>query len=297
MNPEDLLFDGQVAVVTGAARGIGREHALLLARRGARVVVNDHGVDADGMNASSEPAEEVAHAITEEGGVAISNADSVASEQGAARIIGTAIEAFGRIDIVINNAGLVVQRSFLDASSEEIAKLFNVNALGTLLVSRAAWPHLVESGYGRVVNTTSGASFGVEGLCDYSATKGAILAFTNSLALEGAPHGIRVNGLAPAAATRMVFDVAARYWPPEQIDLMKPLHPRFVAPVAAYLSHARCSLSGKTLTVAAGAVGMMGLASEPLFQSDTEPTPESVASALERAAAEAAFQDSPSLPS
>lgn len=279
MVAEPLNFEGRVAIVTGAGRGIGREQALLLAARGARVVVNDLGVDPQGDHPSEAAASGVADEIRSAGGSAIPNADSVATPAGAERIIEAALDEFGRLDIVVNNAGIVLQKDFIDATTDELARVMEINALGTMLVSRAAWPHLIEAGYGRVVNTTSGASFGVEQLCGYSASKGAVLSFTNSLALEGLPHGIRVNALAPAAATRMVLDVAAAHWPSERIDDMRPLHPRFIAPVTAYLSHETCTLSGKTLSVVAGAVGEMRLESRPLFAL-ADPTLESIASEL-----------------
>jgi hypothetical protein len=276
---DPLRFDGRVALVTGAGRGIGREQAQLLAARGARVVVNDRGVDTEGQGTSIDVAEAVVEEIRSAGGEAQANADNVATAEGAESMVAAALDAFGRLDIVVNNAGIVLQKDFIDVTPAELARVMEINALGTMLVARAAWPHLIEAGYGRVVNTTSGASFGVEQLCGYSASKGAVLAFTNSLALEGEPHGIRVNALAPAAATRMVLEVASQHWPRERIDDMRPLHPRFIAPVTAFLCHERCDFSGRTLSVVAGAVGEMGLESRPLF-AEAEPTPESVAAGL-----------------
>lgn len=280
MAERELRFRGRVAVVTGAGRGIGREQAILLASLGARVIVNDLGVDVDGEGPSSRAAQDVVAEIHAAGGEAVANFDTVASWNGAEQIIQAALDSYGRLDVLINNAAVFKQRNFIDLTPEDLAQMMEVNALGTMYVAKAAWPHMVNAQYGRVVNTASGAIFGVEQLCGYSASKGAVLCFTNSLALEGKQYGIRVNALAPAAATRLVLEVSARHWPAERVDEMRPLHPRFVGPVTAYLSHEECNFTGQTISVAGGSVGEMGLHSVPMFDQG-EPTLETVAAAFD----------------
>ena len=200
----ELRFDGRVVIVTGAGRGIGRRHALLLAAKGARVVVADYGVGIDGGGSTPEPAEDVVKEIKDAGGEAVAHYASVADELGAKAIVDTAIDAFGRLDIVINNAGIHDPALFDAASVEQFQKMFGVHFFGSLFVSRAAWPHFVEAGYGRIVNTVSEAMLGgIPELTSYGSAKGAVFGLTRNLATEGSAHGIRVNALAPRAYTRM----------------------------------------------------------------------------------------------
>jgi len=255
---DELRFDGRVAVVTGAGRGIGREHALLLAAKGARVVVSDLGCEVDGGGASAEPAEEVAREILAKGGAAVACSASVAEPEGAAAIVATALETFGRLDVVINNAGIFAPAPFDQLSVAQYRAMLEVHYFGTLLVTRAAWPHLVVAGYGRIVNTTSESILGMPQLASYASAKGAIFAFTQTLAQEGLPHGIRANCIAPQAGTRMAAAHGAALSLPDAgaqgaVDLPAAMN----APVAAFLAHESCPISGEVLHVSPGRVSRL----------------------------------------
>jgi len=201
---EQLRFDGRVAVVTGAGRGIGRSHAMLLAARGAKVVVADSGSTLDGSGSSPEPATDAVREIEANGGEAVACCASVADERDATSIVETALERFGRLDVVVNNAGISDKHLFPDLDHEQFRRMMAVHFFGTLYVTKAAWPHLVGAGYGRVVNTTSEGILGAQReLTSYGAAKGAVWALTRNLAAEGVPDGIRVNAVAPRARTRM----------------------------------------------------------------------------------------------
>lgn len=271
-------FDREVVVVTGAGRGIGREYALALARRGAHVVVNDLGGTISGESGQSEaPADRVVAEIIDQGGTAVASYESVATEQGARRIIETALQSFGRLHAVINNAGTIRMRPFLHATAEGMHSHLEVNALGTMLVSHAAWPHFVGQGYGRIVNTISGGIFGLEELCDYNAGKGAVFAFTRSLAIEGARHGIRVNAIAPAAGTRMLDETAMPDDVKAWVKATKPA--TAVSPAAVYLAHRTCALNGETLSVSGGMVARIALTQNRGIY-DRELSPEVIADRL-----------------
>jgi NAD(P)-dependent dehydrogenase (short-subunit alcohol dehydrogenase family) len=280
---DELRFDGRVAVVTGAGRGVGRCHALLLASRGAKVVVADYGGQIDGTGSSAAPAEQVAKEIEAAGGNAVACFASVAEEAGAASIIQSAIDHFGRLDIVVNNAGISDKASFADLPNEKFRRMIDVHFLGTLYVTRAAWPHLVAGGYGRIVNTTSEAIAGIlEELTSYGSAKGAVFAFTKNLAAEGAAHGIRVNAVAPRARTRMSEEET--YDDPELRARMEQtlarLDPELVAPAAAYLAHESCLVNGEVLVAGGGNVHRLALiATRGLSTSDL--TLEDVASRLD----------------
>lgn len=251
MSEGQVRFDDRVAIVTGAGRGIGREHALLLAARGARVVVNDLGTEPDATGASEEPARSVVAEIHQLDGEAVPDANSVASPEGAEAIVRTALEAFGRLDIVINNAG-VTQTTW--------ERMLTVHLSGTYWVTRAAWPHLRDNGYGRVLNTTSGAGLfgrrweaheGAEelGQYAYAAAKMGIVGLTRNLAHEGRPIGINVNAIAPGALTRLTRgaeDERVVSW------LEKHAGPQHVAPLAAWLVHENCEVSGEVFSTSGG---------------------------------------------
>ncbi|WP_395310696.1 SDR family NAD(P)-dependent oxidoreductase [Mycobacterium sp. AMU20-3851] len=260
----ELRFDGRVAVVTGAGRGIGRGHALLLAQKGARVVVADYGVDPEGNGTSSVPANEVVSEIRGSGGEAIACCASVADESSASSIVGTALDAFGRLDIVVNNAGIHDPANFGELSLDQFRSMLDVHFFGTLYVIRAAWPHFRAAGYGRIVNTVSEAMLGgVSGLTSYASAKGAVYGLTRNLATEGLADGIRVNAVAPRAYTRLSADhcdnLSTLYGMSEekiaQVNASMP--PELCAPAVAYLAHETCSLNGEVLQVGMGGVARM----------------------------------------
>ncbi|MER6950834.1 SDR family NAD(P)-dependent oxidoreductase [Nonomuraea sp. NPDC000554] len=250
----ELRFDGRVAIVTGAARGIGREHALLLARRGAAVVVTDLADEADSAGG-------VAAEIVQAGGTAIAHHASVATEQGARSIVEAAVAAFGRLDVVVNNAGFARPAAFPDIPVEQFQRSLDVHFLGTVMVTAAAWPHLCRAGHGRVVNTVSEGMLGTDLMTAYGAAKGAVFGFSRNLAVEAVAHDVRVNCVAPRAGTRMAEDMlAALDLPAEAIEQLKASMPaHLVAPAAAYLAHESCELNGEVLCVGSGKVSRLAV--------------------------------------
>jgi NAD(P)-dependent dehydrogenase (short-subunit alcohol dehydrogenase family) len=259
----ELRFDGQVALVTGAGHGLGRAHAQLLASRGASVVVNDLGsATMGGQDHDSGPAETVAREIRDQGGVAVANSDSVATRDGAERMVAQAIAEFGQLDILINNAGIIRNRTFLNIGDYEFEPVLDVHVKGTFFVTRPAYEHMKEQAYGRIVNTSSGSGlFGSFGQSTYAAAKAAIMGFTKTLAIEGKRYGVQVNAIAPGALTRMTGDVlgdgspAAEAFGLQGGDLEAQMGPQQVAPAVAYLAHRSCSLTGETLSASGGRVG------------------------------------------
>lgn len=261
----ELRFDGRSVIVTGAGRGFGRCHALLLASRGAKVVVADYGVNLDGSGSSSEPAEQVVKEIEAAGGEAVACCASVADEAGAASIVQTALDAFGRLDVVVNNAGIVDPHWFEDLGLDQFRTMVDVHYFGTVYVTMAAWPHLVAAGNGCIVNTTSEAILGVSPKgTSYSGAKGGVFGLTRSLALDGTRHGVRVNAIAPRGNTRMsttgmlayVFEQPEEAFKSEFFNSMKP---ELTSPVVAYLAHESCPLNGEVLVVGAGQVMQMAV--------------------------------------
>jgi NAD(P)-dependent dehydrogenase (short-subunit alcohol dehydrogenase family) len=253
---DEIRFDGRVVLVTGAGRGLGRDHAVLMASRGAAVVVNDLGGDVHGDGAGSGPADDVVAEIEAAGGDAVASYDSVATSEGAAAIVGVAVERFGRLDAVVNNAGIQIVKPFTQMTVQDLEQHLAVHLAGTFQVTKAAWPHLAASGAGRVVNTTSTASLGITGYTSYSSAKAALIGFTRSLALEGTAHGIHVNAVAPSAATRMAFaEDAGKDIPADVRERMAATSPaRLVSPVVAFLAHPSCDLNGEILFAGAGRV-------------------------------------------
>ena len=198
----EKFLDGKVAVVTGAGRGIGRAEAIALAEAGARVVVNDLGVDLSGNGASHEPADDVVRQIIQQGGRAAANYESVADFAGAGRIIQQAVDTFGRLDILVNNAGIIGPDSLDDHSPEEFDRVISIHLTGTFNTCKHAVPHMKEQGYGRIINTVSNAWNFPTGLVGYAAAKGGTISLTWALAFELGPYGINVNAIAPFGKTR-----------------------------------------------------------------------------------------------
>ena len=262
----ELRFDGQVAVITGAGGGLGEQYALLLASRGARVVVNDTGGSVTGKPGDPTAAEAVVAAIGGQGGEAIADDHSVTSPEGAQAIIDAAVRAWGRLDIVINNAGIVGDAPFEEMTPERLEPLVDVHLKGAFYVTRPAWEVMRQQRYGRVLNTCSAAGvLGAERMSNYGAAKTGLIGLTRVLAAEGAGHGIKVNAIAPIAYTRMLAhsletadrpdDAASQAVLDDLVQqYLSKLHPASVAPVAAFLTHRDCPVSGEIYTVGAGHV-------------------------------------------
>lgn len=224
-----LRFDGRVAIVTGAGRGIGRAYALELARRGAKVVVNDPGVETDGSG-GGKVADEVVAMIRETGGEAVAHYGSVADHAAADDLIAQAIRSWGKLDILINNAGIVRDRSFLKKDLSDFHAVVNVHLWGTVYCTHAAWKHMYEQRYGRIVVTTSGSgTLGNFGQADYGAAKMAVLGLMNCLAIEGERRNVRINSIKPAAVTRIV--PAGTLSP----SIAQQLRPELIVPATLYL--------------------------------------------------------------
>jgi NAD(P)-dependent dehydrogenase (short-subunit alcohol dehydrogenase family) len=262
---DELRFDGRVVIVTGGGRGVGRAHSLLLAARGATVVVADFGASLAGAGASPGPADDVVGEIHAAGGEAVACFADVADEDGAAGILEVALGRFGRVDAVVNNAGISDKHPFTELTVEQYRRMIDVHLFGTLFVTRAAWPHFVAAGYGRVVTTTSEGMLGtLEQLTSYGAAKGAVLGLTRTLAAEGAAHGILVNAVAPRARTRMAEEGKGAYEPGSAVarrydEVMASLDPELVSPTAAYLAHESCQLNGEALVSGGGNVRRMAV--------------------------------------
>jgi NAD(P)-dependent dehydrogenase (short-subunit alcohol dehydrogenase family) len=258
----ELRFDGRVAVITGAGRGLGRQHALLLGKRGARVVVNDLGGSVTGEGAGSEAAGEVVHEIRNLGGEAIADTNSVSTPEGARAIIETALDAWGRVDILVNNAGTVGDAAFEDMTEDRLSPLIDVHLKGAFNVTRPAWKVMRQQNFGRIVNTCSAAGLlGSPRMSNYGAAKTGLIGLTRVLAAEAAGLDIKINAIAPIAATRMLdysMGSAAEGNNPEAEKLMRPfldrLDPALVSPVVAFLAHAECPVSGEIYTVGGGHV-------------------------------------------
>jgi NAD(P)-dependent dehydrogenase (short-subunit alcohol dehydrogenase family) len=241
-----IRFDNRVAIVTGAGNGLGRAHALLLASRGARVVVNDPGGAVDGKGGDHAAADKVVAEIKAAGGQAVPNYDSVAEPKNAANIVKTAVDSFGTIDIVVNNAGVLRDKTFHNMTVEDFEFVVKVHFLGTAYVTHAAWPIMRAKAYGRIVVTSSNSGiYGNFGQANYGGAKLAVVGFMNALRLEGQKYNVLVNALAPVAGTRMTESLMTP-------EMLARLNPAFVSPMVAYLCSEQCQRTGDIWSAGAG---------------------------------------------
>ena len=248
----DIRFDGKVAIVTGAGGGLGRQHALELARRGAKVVINDLGASLDGSGGSSAAADQVVAEIKALGGEAVADGGSVSDDAGAANLVKRAVDSFGRLDILICNAGILRDKSFGKMEMSDFDAVMNVHLMGTVKPLKNAWPIMREQKYGRVVVTTSSTGlYGNFGQANYGAAKASLVGLMKTLRIEGERDNIRVNAIAPVAATRMTENVL----PPPIAEKLKP---ELVSPGVMYLVSEEAP-DGVILTAAAGAFAVARL--------------------------------------
>ncbi len=250
-----VSFDGEVVVITGAGRGIGREHAKLCARLGARVVVNDAGVSVDGVH-KDNPAEIVVAEIVDVGGIAVASRHSIDDPRQAKEIVDLAISEFGDLHAVVHNAGILRDRTFHNLSDDDIERVIAVHLLGAFNVLRPAVVHMRKQRYGRIVLTTSASGLlGTFGQSNYGAAKMGLIGLMNVLAIEGASHGILVNSLAPSARTRMTEELLG--------PMAKVLDPIHVAPLVAYLASRECSVSHEIFAAGGGRYARMFVGVSP----------------------------------
>lgn len=246
----DVGFDGKVAIITGAGGGLGRQHALLLASRGALVVVNDLGGSVDGTGSSDSAAQKVVDEIKSLGGDAVADHHSVATPEGGAAIVETAVKAYGRVDIVINNAGILRDKAFHNMEPSLMNPVFDVHLKGAFHVTQPAFVKMREQGYGRIISTSSAAGlFGNFGQTNYGAAKMGLVGFTRVLAVEGARFNIKANAIAPLALTRMTENIMG--------NLGDKLDAGLVSPVVAFLASEDCDVSGEIFSVGGGRVAQI----------------------------------------
>lgn len=285
-------FEGRVAVITGAGRGIGRAYARLLADRGARVVVNDLGGSMEGTGVDGTVAATVATEIEAAGGTAVADDNDVASAAGARALVDSALATFGRLDVLINNAGIIRWAALPEADPDNLEQHLAVHVLGSFNTTRAAWPHMVDRRYGRIVMTTSSGIFGLPQNLSYATAKAAVIGLTRSLATTSSAHGIAVNLIAPAASTRMAGQADEADEPTGGGD---PLSPDLVAPMAAFLAHEACPVNGQIYEAGAGRFSRIFIASTPGYVA-TNPTMEDVARHWEAINAEPGYTVPTDLP-
>ncbi len=263
---ERLRFDGRTAIVTGAGGNpsMGRSHALLLASRGANVVVNDIGRSGAPHYPGTASAEAVIDEIRALGGKAVASTDSVATEAGAEAIVRTAIDAFGSVDILINNAAVSIASPIHEMSSADVQRHIDINLAGPIWLCRAVWPHMRAQGYGRIVNIGSGAFAGLDRLSIYGATKGGLFSLTRGIAIEGAPFGIKANIVQPGAFTRMLL---AQHEPSSSMYgyAAEHLPAELTSPPIAYLAHEECPVSGESFDAMGGEVRRVYIANTQGF--------------------------------
>jgi NAD(P)-dependent dehydrogenase (short-subunit alcohol dehydrogenase family) len=267
----EISFDGRVAIVTGSGGGLGRTYALELARRGAQVVVNDLGGSVNGEGGSDAAAQRVVDEIKAAGGEAVPNYDSVSSPEGGESIVKTAVDAFGKVDIVINNAGILRDKSFAKLSWEDLDAVLDVHLKGAFYVSQPAFKVMKENGYGRFVFTSSNSGvFGNFGQSNYGAAKMGLVGLSNVIAVEGAKAGIQSNVLMPVAATRMTEDLLG--------ELVSVIRPELVTPMVTFLASEACTFTHEMFSAAGGRYArvFIGLAPGWYGGKDHVPTAEDV---------------------
>ena len=241
----EIRYDGRVAVITGAGGGLGKTYAQMLASRGASVVINDLGGASDGTGGGTSMADQTAKEINEAGGKAVANYDSVATPEGGAGIIQTAVDNFGKVDIVINNAGILRDKSFAKLEPQHLEAVIDVHLKGAFYVTQPAFRVMKENSYGRIVFASSGAGiFGNFGQTNYGAAKMGLVGLSNVLAVEGAKSGIKCNVIAPIAKTRLTEQLLG--------GMADALDPKFVTPLVAYLSSEDCELTHEVFDVGGG---------------------------------------------
>ena len=263
-----LGYDGKVAIITGAGGGLGRQHALMMAKRGALIVVNDLGGSIDGVGSNSSAAQIVVDEIKAIGGEAVADHNTVATPEGGQAIVQTAINTYGRVDIVINNAGILRDKAFHNMTPDLLNPVLDVHLKGAFYVTQPAFVHMREQGYGRIISTSSAAGvFGNFGQTNYGAAKMGLVGFTRVLGVEGARFNIKANAIAPLAMTRMTEDILGA--------LKDKLAPELVSPLVAFLAHEECPVSGQLFSVGGGRVAHVFLGETNGYYSPTL-TPEDV---------------------
>jgi NAD(P)-dependent dehydrogenase (short-subunit alcohol dehydrogenase family) len=263
--------EGRVAVVTGAGGGVGRQHALLLAEHGAKVVVNDLGGSRDGTGAGSEMADDVVKEITDAGGSAVANYDNVATLDGGQAIVQSAIDAFGRVDVVVNNAGILRDVTFHKMAPEQWDAVIKVHLYGAYHVTQAAWPHFREQAFGRAIVTTSTSGlFGNFGQSNYGSAKLGLVGLINTLSQEGAKYNITANAVAPIATTRMTTDVL-----PE--EMQQQMDPAYVSPVVVHLASEETTASGEVILAGGGNYAKVAIMQAQGANFDKVPSPSELA--------------------
>ena len=253
-----LTFEGDVVIVTGAARGLGRAHARLLSALGARVVVNDIGTDPDGKGLDDGAAAVVVGEIEASGGVAVADTNDGSTVEGAQRLVAHALDSFGRLDAVVANAGIVRDATFHNVTDDDFFAVLDVHQAGTMRVFQAAISHMRHQGYGRLVATTSAVGlYGYYGMTAYATAKMGIVGLVRALALEGATHNIKANAIAPAAATRLSQGLIDKL--PDPTSREATLDPDKVAPLVAYLCHRSLEASGQIISAGGGRFARVGI--------------------------------------
>lgn len=262
---------GRVAIVTGAGGGIGLQHSMLFARHGAKVVVNDLGGARDGSGADTMAADEAVKVIVDAGGEAVADYHSVATAEGGAGVVQTALDAFGRVDVVVNNAGILRDRTFHKMTDDDWHAVRAVHLDGTYFVTHAAWPHMREQQHGRVIVTSSTSGvFGNFGQANYAACKLGVVGLTNTLAQEGARYGITANAIVPVAATRMTEDVLPA-------DQLQRLDPSYVSPAVVHLASDECNENGSIILAGGGLYRKISYFESPGHRFESLPSPQEVA--------------------